>query len=152
MVSEIARKRGYVRQSRPKGTTKATDRAFYRIRLLVTPTPYNYAWAALTTGIFRSVVRLQFAHVWSFEILCGQASVKHSKFGGRWCACVKQYSKGPHGQRTWKSRYSTHRLASYTLCFIFLQVTYSNAGHKALLLNAQTFSRLRWMWCLWSEQ
>ena len=37
-MSEIARKRAYVRRSCPKGTTKAADRAFCRTRLLVTPT------------------------------------------------------------------------------------------------------------------
>ena len=37
-MSEIARKHAYVRRSCPKGTTKATDRAFCRTRLLVTPT------------------------------------------------------------------------------------------------------------------
>ena len=37
-MSEIARKRAYVRRTCPKGTTKVTDRAFCRTRLLVTPT------------------------------------------------------------------------------------------------------------------
>ena len=37
-MSEMARKRAYMRRSYPKETTKATDRAFCKTRLLVTPT------------------------------------------------------------------------------------------------------------------
>ena len=37
-MSEIARKRAYVRRGCPKRTTKAIDRAFCRTRLSVTPT------------------------------------------------------------------------------------------------------------------